>query len=659
MERWVLEPEYISCIVLAILLIYAFLQRFAPSPKQTVYRASLAVSILAILVNIGSVHCIEDPFRLSMSANYLVSALYFALTSLMIMSIVIAALMLIYEERYNSRGFRVVLIIYGALYALMLALVLTNAQTSWLFQFAADGAYVRGPLNKIGFPMTVVCILCLIVCYLIERKRVNHAFTRILITLPPISVLLGLIQIMEPHVMLTGSASTIALLVLFINGQLQRLNTDQLTELATRDTFYRLLDKSVQQQRPFHVVIISLRNYKEINGRYGQRGGDAFLRAIGAELYRLHNAVACRFTGVEFAVIMREQDAYEERFLQLKQRFERPWRADGAETLLSATFADIAYPEMVSDVNTLIASLEYATRIAKSRGPGTAVRFDKRMKSEFGRRNYIISQLEPAVREDRFYINFQPVYDMQERTLNGAEALVRLNEPESGRPISPGEFIPLAEETGIVVDIGWIVMEKVLRFLSEHPELPLRWVSVNISAQQYQSEGFVERIARLLKQYRVNPRVLKLEITERVLIEDMERTKQIMKQLTDIGVGAGVDDFGTGYSNLSNIMLLPFEVIKIDKSYIDHILYDQYSFCLLETIIAGIRALGMLVLVEGVESAEQYRMIEWLNVDNIQGYYFSKPLPEDRFIEVIRDQDHNVAPGPSPFRMEDAQTWTA
>ncbi|MDO4572359.1 MAG: EAL domain-containing protein [Clostridia bacterium] len=637
MTRWVLEPEYISCIVLVILIIYAYLQRFSISLKQTAFRCSLIISLAAIVVNIGSVHCIERPLRLPMWFNSCASGWSFTLTALMILSIVFAALTLIYEDRYDSRGFRIATGLCCALFTAMLILVLVNDRRGLLFRFTEDGAYVRGPLNAACYVCLIAGILICLVCYCVERSHVHRAFRRVLFTLPPVAVLFGLVQLISPHTILTGSAAAIALMVLFINGQLQRLNADQLTDLGTRESFYRLLEQYVQKGIPFRVIIVSIRNYKDVNTRFGQRGGDAFLREIGNYLYGLRGVAAFRFTGVEFAILSRWSGGaeYEELLDTLRARFQTLWTAEGRQALLSACFADIAFPEVVSDVNDMIRSLEYASRLAKDRGEGTVLRFDKQLKSAFGRRNYVIGLLKRAMEEDRFFLHFQPIYERESGRLCSAEALLRLNE-DNGTPIPPGEFIPLAEETGQVEEIGWIVLERVLCFLSTHRDLPLKWISVNISAQQYQAPRFAERIRALLERYAVAPSLLKLEITERVIIEDIERARQTMRALKEIGVGAGLDDFGTGYSNLANALSLPFEMVKIDKSYVDHIVEDQYAFVLLETLIGCIRALDMLVLAEGVETAEQFKMMEWLNTDHVQGYYFSRPLPEEDFIRFLQ-----------------------
>lgn len=644
MHNWVVEPEYISCVVLAILFVYANFQRFAVSPKQTAFRCSIIISLAAIVVNIGSIHCIEDPYRFPMWLNYSVNSWYFALTLMMVGSISLAGLMLVYEDRYDRAGFRNAVLAHGVLYVLALLITLSNGRTGLLFYFTDDNTYMRGPLNKIVLPLLLACVLINVICFIRERPYVNRAFRRILGTLPPITVLFGLIQALSPNVMLTGSAATISLLILFINGQLQRLNTDQLTDLGSRELFYRLIERNVVRGRPFHVIVVCMRNYKDVNNRFGQRGGDAFLRSIGEYLQSIDKADACRFTGVEFAVIAYTQDeaAYEAVYQALRDRFHEPWRVNGMETTLSAAYADIAYPETVSDTNEVIASLEYATRLAKQRGEDATVRFDKQLKGAFGRRNYIIERLKTGLLEQSFFLNMQPVYDCKAGRLNGAEVLVRLRE-ESGSLIPPMEFIPLAEETGDVVDVGWFVIEHVLRFLSEHRDLPIQWLSVNISAQQYLSPGFVERIEALMRRYEAGRGVLKLEITERMILDDIDRARSVMLDLKAIGVGTGLDDFGTGYSNLANVMSLPFEVVKIDKSYVDNVETNRYAYGLLETIIKGIRALDMLVLAEGVETQAQVDIMSRLGVDHIQGFYFAKPMEDEAFVEAISQQNTETA----------------
>jgi len=263
------------------------------------------------------------------------------------------------------------------------------------------------------------------------------------------------------------------------------------------------------------------------------------------------------------------------------------------------------------------------------------VRFDKKLRNEFGRRNYVLSQLETALKKDRFFLYFQPVYDCEQRRYTGGEVLLRLNE-ESGLPISPGEFIPLAIESGIANVLGWMVLEKTCRFLHDNADSGIEWLSVNVSAQQYEFDETFRRLEVLLEQYQIPPSRIKLEITERVLIDDVDTAAATMTNLNSLGVGIFLDDFGTGYSNLVNVMSLPFECVKIDKGFIRGVAQSKKSYGMLETVVRGLRALRVVVLAEGIETPEQDEIVKGLGIDRIQGYYYARPMPGEEFAWLLR-----------------------
>ncbi len=638
--NFIIEPEYIACILLTVLIGYSYPNSSFATPSEKVFRAALLVSVFAILSNIYGIYTIEFaahlPYWLKASAN----ALYFFATDCMTVSIAFAILFQMFEDRSPSRRLRAATIALFVGLAICLALSIANFWTGWLFSFDAQDQYIRGPLNKSTFAMVLYCAVLIGVYYARERRSLRRTLRTIVFVLPMLSILIALIQFVSPDTMMSGTAAALSLLVLFIYGQQQHLHIDRLTDLTNRDMFYHILEQRVAKGVPFRLIVISLRNYKSVNNRHGQRKGDEFLQALSQYLltFDRKRVIACRFTGVKFTLIVSDmtENEYEALFSSICRRFDEPFYAMDTPEQLSASIADVAFPEHAGSVELLIASLEYAIRLSKLREDGAPVRFSKHLRSEYGRRVYLTEQLNDAFADDRYLLRFQPIIDAVTEAPVGAEVLIRMREA-SGGIIMPGEFIPLADETGVTTRIGWLVLEKAARFLAEHRGEGIPWLSVNISGEQYEREESVRRVCSVLSRYDIAPEQIKLEITEGKLIHDIEKARAIIHQLRDMGIGVCLDDFGTGYSNLVNVLMLPVEFVKLDRSFVLGVENDPSAYRLLETMVNGLSAMHLKTLAEGVETTGQRHIVRNMGVDMIQGFHYARPMDGDAFLAYLRD----------------------
>lgn len=643
--KYIIIPEYISCVLLALIGVYMLFDKKINSPKEIAFRISLSVSVLAIINNIISIYALEHVARMPVLLNVSVNTLYYFFVASMTTLIAITTFITMFEGRYGEPRLKIAVIISLSYYVLEVALVLVNLFTGWIFYFDESGLYQRGPLHAIAIIYLGIAIVNVIWFGILERKRIKKSFRLILYILPSFAVLIGLAQYLMPTTILTGTVISFSLLTLFIAGQQQRAHLDALTELSNREAFFNDISRLCQRKTPFRIIIIGLKDFKQVNGQLGQRAGDTFLCAVGSFLAQLDSrAEAYRTSGVQFTLVVKKmpKEEYEALFCSIIERFSRNWKTEVCETELRAHFADIRFPEHAAEVDEVIASLEYATRLAKQDPNGKPVRFSRRLKEEFSRRNYVIAQMEKALREDLFYINIQPVYDIKKQRFSGGEVLLRLNE-DNGRPISPGEFIPIAIESGIATRLGLMVMEKVCVFLSANREANIGWLSINVSSQQDEFDETVHHMEMLLEHYGVEPQRIKLEITEMVLLEDLERAHATMDELNRRGIGVYLDDFGTGYSNLVNVMTLPFECVKIDKGFIRGIASNPKSRGMLETVVSGLRSMNVVALAEGVETEEQDTIVRDLGIDRIQGYYYARPMPAEEFVWLIHQNSTGEA----------------
>lgn len=635
--KYIIVPEYISCVLLALISVYMLFDKKTTSPKETTFRISLVFSLLSIFNNIISIYAIENAAHFPVLINIYLNTFYFFSVAVMTTMVAMTTYFTMFEGRYGEPRLKSAIVVSLCFFALEVALVLANLETGWLFYFDEQHLYHAGVLNAIGIVFLGVAICNVILFGFLERKRTKKSFRLILFVLPSIAAIMGFFQYLFPTTILSGTIIGFSLLTLFIAGQQQRARVDVLTEISNREAFFHDISRLCRKKTTYRIIIIALRNFKQVNGQLGQRAGDALLYAVGAYLSHLEpRAVAFRTSGVQFTLLVTNmsQEAYEALFCAVMERFSKPWKTDFCEAELYALFADIQCPDHAAGVDEVIASLEYATRLAKQDPNGKPVRFSARLKEQFARRNYVIAQMEKALREDLFYLNIQPVYDIKLQCFSGGEVLLRLDE-DSGRPISPGEFIPIAIEIGIATKLGMMVMEKVCQFLQANNSAEIGWLSINVSSQQDEFDDTVHHLEMLLEHYGVEPRCIKLEITEMVLLEDLERAHATMDELNRRGIGVYLDDFGTGYSNLVNVMTLPFECVKIDKGFIRNIANNPKSCGMLQTVVSGLRSMKVVALAEGVETEEQDNIVRELGIDRIQGYFYARPMPADEFVWLI------------------------
>lgn len=632
-----LVPEYISCVMLFLIGVYSLLNKNRPSPKETAFQVSLTIALVAIFNNILSIYAIQDTTLASIQMNYYFNTFYYVSVAVLAALISLTTYMTLLDVRYHHGRLRIAFSVSSFFLILELALVFINLKTGWLFYFDNQNVYHRGPLNSIGVAFLAIAIASVIFFYLLWHKHVRKSMRMIVYTLPSIAAILGFTQYMFPNTILTGTIIGFSLLTLFITGQQQRARIDALTEISTREAFFTELTRLTARAQPFHVILLRLRNFKSINVQHGQRAGDRMLSMVAAHLSQADlRVLTYRVQGAEFSLIvtkMNDED-YEAFFANLTNRFSETWQVEGNEVILQALLTDISCPAYASSVDELIGSLEYAMLVAKKERSGKPVRFDERLQTEFRRRTYIAARMETALREDSFFLNFQPVYNTFRQQFSGGEVLLRLNE-ENGRPISPSEFIPIAIESGIATQLGKMVMEKTCRFLQANAHVNVGWLSINISAQQDEFDDTVRHLEMLLERYQVDPCRIKLEITELVLLDDLDRARNTMDELNKRGIGVYLDDFGTGYSNLVNVMTLPFQCVKIDKGFIRDLTDGSKGYTLLRTVVSGLQSMQVSVLAEGVETNEQDQIVRKLGIEQIQGYFYARPMLEEEFLWLL------------------------
>ncbi|WP_267395084.1 MULTISPECIES: EAL domain-containing protein [unclassified Sphingomonas] len=417
---------------------------------------------------------------------------------------------------------------------------------------------------------------------------------------------------------------------------------DSLTGLPNRVSFRQALEQAIARAArtggEVAVLCLDLDGFKGVNDTLGHPVGDALLRRIGALLVEMApDGMVSRLGGDEYAIVLANgflADRPRVLAQQIVDALQEPLQAAG-HVIASGTSIGIAIgPVDGDDPDLLLKNADLALYRAKQDGRGTFRFFEPALDEAARKRRQLELDLRKALKNNEFQLNFQPVVALKDDAISGFEALLRWNHPNRGR-VPPTEFIPVAEETGLIVAIGEWVLHQACRAAVEWPD-HVR-IAINVSPLQFRNTGFQTIVLQALAQSGLAPGRLEIEITESVFLDGEGPVVAMLHRLRDMGVRVALDDFGTGYSSLSYLRKFPFDKIKIDRSFVTAVAYDDSAAAIVRAIVQLAEALHMETTAEGVESDDQLARLRGQGCSSIQGYLFSRPLAEDR-IEALFDR---------------------
>lgn len=408
---------------------------------------------------------------------------------------------------------------------------------------------------------------------------------------------------------------------------------DKLTGLLARHAMVgkvaEAASNTIRTGEPVYLIDIDIGRFKQINDAIGYSQGDALVRAFAERLKTLlpQGVTIGRIGAGEFAVLYPDQllkGSMEQLVERLLDALMQPYKLSTHLQSVSLSAGVVAMPKDGVDPVLVLRRSNLALQNARARGVGSWAVFEPDMGRVADRRQWIESELSAAFERGDFDLHYQPQHDLMTDKVVGYEALIRWNHPDRGM-IAPAEFIPIAEETGMIVPIGSWALEKAC---TDAKYLPAECVvAVNISAVQFTAKDFVAQVRAIMEKTGIEPVRLELEVTETAMMQDRDRAANVLKQLSDMGISVAVDDFGTGYSNLSFLVDFSFRKLKIDKSFVSRIDRDSSSGAVVSTIVGLSRALGVSTIAEGVETENQATLLKAAGCEAVQGYLFGRPGP--------------------------------
>ncbi|MCX7628563.1 MAG: EAL domain-containing protein [Methylophilaceae bacterium] len=431
----------------------------------------------------------------------------------------------------------------------------------------------------------------------------------------------------------------------------RKLSEDYIRQLAHYDALTGLPNRMLMRDRLEHAIVMAQRSgdkvallfldldrFKQINDTLGHGVGDALLKAAADRLLNCvrEQDTVSRQGGDEFIAMLPGTDVAgaEKVAGKILKEIVRPFEIGGHVLRISSSIGICVYPEHAQDIEALVKNADLAMYDAKAKGRNNYRVYDVSMNASAFERLQMENDLRAALEQGQFELHYQPQFDLKSGALTGCEALVRWRHPDRGM-VSPASFIPVAEECGLIGQIGDWVLEEAIRQSSAWQAAGLSpvTVAVNLSALQFQDRDLAGQVRGLLAEHGLSVEWLDLELTESVLMQGIERTLETLHQLSNMGLRLAVDDFGTGYSSLAYLKLFPIQKLKIDQTFVRDIMLDPNDAIMVRAIVVMAHSLGLAVVAEGVETEEQASFLRTIGCNQAQGYLYGRPVPAAEFVE--------------------------
>ncbi len=521
-------------------------------------------------------------------------------------------------------------------------LILTTPWTKWIFYNDAETGYTHGQGMIVLYIIAFWYIFLALLFSMRYRARMTFG-QRSSVYYYSIAVLCGIVlQVLFPKVLLLQFATALALLLVYLALENPKDYENKELGIYNRNGFIKLVSASVEKNERFSILGIRFNGYQSVRENLGVENSQQFMKQIVDYLAEnIAPLELCWLAEGTFAVYTNEKTGKLDNVIRfIQEQFNSAIKFHGIDIIVSASLFQLDYPYDVQSLEDLLDTIDYETEHVQRKENGVVVRAGKDILLKLRRENHIQQLMKMALVENVFEVYYQPIYSVEKKQFHSAEALIRLRDEELGF-ISPEEFIPMAEKNGMIFEIGEFVFRNVCQMMSKMRlwELGIDFIEVNLSPVQCMEEGLHRKLMHIMDEYQLPYHCINLEITETAAASTEETLRHNINPLLEKGVTFSLDDYGTGYSNISNVITYPFYIIKLDKSMVWSALEDSKAMKALKHTIAMIKELNFHIVAEGVETLEQATLLGGLGCDYLQGYYFSKPVPEEQFLNMLRNRE--------------------
>lgn len=628
-----LSYDYVAAFFLVMLLVWYFTEKKVPLKSYRYYGFALCTLLCSTIFEIQWHNMSYSDTKFSEWLIYAVSTLHSYCMHSFVVCLACCIVSMAHINMNKNKWIRNIFVIQWAMIG---AVCLPNIFLSWAYSLEG----VKLSMKPVGMVLYVIdfMMVALIAWVLIVKKQ-NYKFLRksIVLFLFLCVVVAWMAQELDLAPML-NLAMTVFCMVLYLFQQGPEVDIDKVTQQFSRMFLSTYLKDKYIEEAPFFVVVVDLDDFKFINQHYGVAAGDMLLKQVGAYLDCGKGIHVFHFAADQFCVMV-DRDAMPVKKVAdgIVKRFSQPWYQDNIEINLSATVCIINCPKDAKDAESLIEVIDYSMDVAKSIRRGgityaSDVDLDKLQKTKA-----VEKVVKEAIAKGTIEVYYQPIFSIEKGCFNSAEALARLYDEKLGW-IPPDEFITIAEKSGLIVELGELVLRKVCRFIrdNELSKTGIEYIEINVSAIQLMQRGYSERMLSIMQEYGVKPEQINVEITETAMMNLFSVVSDNLKELVNNNIAISLDDYGSGYASIEYINRMPFKFIKVDKSFVQSSFVERKANITLKYTISMLKDLDMSIIAEGVENEEMKEELIRFGCHYLQGWYYSKAVPGDEFMRKIR-----------------------
>ncbi len=629
-----MDLEFVSLLFLIVIMAFYYASAHMFNLCNKLFAFILADSFCTLSLNIITCHTISYAQSVPPIINQLLNPLFYLCQMLLcILFTVYIFSMVGYISPKNKRN--ICILLFPAIPACFFTLL--SPITNLIYYFDDTYQFRHG---KFHFTLYLFAFyfLCVSIRFLIHyRNHLPQLQYRILIFIILFIIIMAIIQQFHLDCLIIGLAITLSTLTMYLTFQNPQSYIDKMTGLYERNAFLVCIKELLIYQSSFDLLLVDINNLNFINQHFGMDGYEILINKIAKILQDSYTSKKIfRIDRDRFALIV--SDHSNEVVHSLQEHFSRSHTLFDSEIKISVSIGKATMSEYASTTEDVLSITESAFSSLKEHGYDSYIEINKETIDFFMRELAIEQALRTAIEKDSFEVYFQPIVRAKTKKVTTAEALLRLNDSYLGS-IPPDEFIPIAEKRGLINQIGKIVLEKSCCFISKNKlwEYGIEIIHINLSAVQCMDITLCENIKRTITKFQIPYTILNFEITETAVIESKQQLLDTMKQLSNLGITFSMDDYGSGYSNSQTLIDYPFHIIKLDKDLLWNCENNEQSYILYRNNTKMIKEMGLTVIAEGAETIEHINMLNKLEIDFIQGYYYSKPLNWQSFLEFIQN----------------------
>ena len=521
--------------------------------------------------------------------------------------------------------------------AAMLLAVTANLRTGWLFYFDQEGRFIRGSFHFLLYGYVFFFMLVIVAFMLLYGKTAEKEIRRTIWRFWFIEAACLFLQIAAERILLTGFGLSVGLWLIYLTMNNPGEYTDSMTGLFDKQYFDKWIGEKLYRKESFHLLAVDARNMKQINRIYGTRVGDQLLIRAAKGFREITDSVQIfRITGNCFLAVLDSLTDYEKARDGIEEFLKKPFFIENEKVSFHAAICGIMNAEKLEKEDSILSYIEYMISLIQNRQDTVLIQSDSKILEGFRYEQEVEHFLQKAVKEDLFEVYYQPVYSIKNQDFITLEALSRLKHPALGM-IPPDVFIGIAERQGLIAQIGLLQFRRVCRFIKENEYMmkQIKNVKFNLSPSELLKPGHSQLLIDIVKEHELLPKYFQFEITETVATEYSESFCKAVEDFTNAGIGLCLDDFGSGYANLNAVLRLPFDVVKMDRSLLTGITCDEQAAVFYHSIVTVMQNMGYTIVAEGAETEEEVSLLREWGVDMVQGYYFSRPLPETELLRLF------------------------